>query len=304
MPITLWLCSLRMTIEIRHLRCFLAIAAEGNVTRAAAQLHLTQPAMSRSLAQLERTLGVALVSRSTHHLELTEAGVRFVPEATAAVRAFDLAVSLPWLSTTPMRVGYTWSGGAVASALVRRWNISYPDRPIVVARSEERLAGLDIGEVDAAITRGPVADLGLRCCVLVEERRVAVLPVDHRLAAEAAVSLADLASERLVVSSRAGMTTPDLWPQGRRPTVVADRPTTDDWLVSIASGFGIGVSVESTATLHPHPQVRFVPLLDAPPVPLLLVWPDRGGHRFLGDLVGLADVFRRADRVTPDAGGA
>ncbi|WP_369215861.1 helix-turn-helix domain-containing protein, partial [Streptomyces flavofungini] len=63
-----------MTIELRHLRAFLAIADEGNVTRAAARLRLSQPALSRTLRQLEDHLGALLADRSTHHLELTARG--------------------------------------------------------------------------------------------------------------------------------------------------------------------------------------------------------------------------------------
>src|SRR5260370_13430155 len=77
MPDGFWLCLPGMTIELRHLRCFAAIAEEGNLTRAAARLHLTQPALSRTLRQLEAHLGILLVDRSTHHLQLTEAGEGF-----------------------------------------------------------------------------------------------------------------------------------------------------------------------------------------------------------------------------------
>ena len=74
MPNARRLCSGVMTADLRHLRAFLAIAAEGSVTRAAARLHVTQPALSRTLRQLEQHLGVRLVDRSTHHLRLTAAG--------------------------------------------------------------------------------------------------------------------------------------------------------------------------------------------------------------------------------------
>src|SRR5258705_1886537 len=81
MPIRRRLCSTHMIVELRHLRCFLAIAKEGNLTRAAARLHLTQPALSRTLQQLEASLGLRLVDRSTHHLALTAAGQAFRDKA-------------------------------------------------------------------------------------------------------------------------------------------------------------------------------------------------------------------------------
>ncbi|NEB77822.1 LysR family transcriptional regulator, partial [Streptomyces sp. SID14478] len=80
-------------IELRHLRCFLAVADEGSVTRAAPVLHLTQPAVSRTLAALETGLGVRLVDRSTHHLALTPEGRAFREKAAAAVAAFEEALA-------------------------------------------------------------------------------------------------------------------------------------------------------------------------------------------------------------------
>ncbi|NUS12178.1 MAG: LysR family transcriptional regulator, partial [Streptomyces sp.] len=76
-----------MTIELRHLRAFLVIAEEGNITRAAARLRLSQPALSRTLRQLEDHLGGRLVDRSTHHLELTAEGRTFRDKAAAALAA-------------------------------------------------------------------------------------------------------------------------------------------------------------------------------------------------------------------------
>ncbi|WP_159041797.1 LysR family transcriptional regulator, partial [Streptomyces aureus] len=78
-----------MSIELRHLRCFLAIAEESSLTRAAARLHLTQPAVSRTLAALEHHLGARLVDRSTHHLALTAEGRAFQDRAAAALAAFE-----------------------------------------------------------------------------------------------------------------------------------------------------------------------------------------------------------------------
>src|SRR6185312_9689108 len=89
MPVHERLCSADMTAELRHLRAFVAIADEENITRAAARLHLTQPALSRTLQQLEAHLGVRLVERSTHHLRLTAPGRAFTDRARAAVTAVD-----------------------------------------------------------------------------------------------------------------------------------------------------------------------------------------------------------------------
>jgi DNA-binding transcriptional LysR family regulator len=286
-----------MNVEVRHLRAFLAIAEEGNVTRAAARLHLTQPALSRTLAQLEQQVGSQLVDRSTHHLRLTAAGTRFQVTAAGALRAFDLALASVVADIPRLRLGHTWSAAGYTAAIVRGWNQTQPDRPMVVLRSDERTGGLAHGDVDIALVHGPVTDPALRTCLIDSEVRVAAVPAGHRLAAQASVTLVDLATEGLVVNTVAGTTTPELWPEGARPQVVADSSRIDDWLIAIAAGTGVGVTAASTATLHPHPGVAFVPLSGVPPIPLLLAWPARDPHPDVRELVRVAQRATRAGSV-------
>jgi len=290
-----------MTVEIRHLRCFLAIADEGNLTRAAARLSFSQPALSRTLAQLEREVGARLVDRSTHHLELTDAGRRFERSALDAVRAFDRAVASATQPVRPLRLGHSWSAGTYLSAIVRGWNASRPAPALVVVRSEDRSAGLTTGTADVALTRGPIDRKRFRSVVIDEEPRVAVLHADHPLSRRRKLRLADLSDEPLVQTS-VGTTTPELWPAGHRPKVAIEVSTVDDWLVAIASGIGFGVSVVSTAVLHPHPDVRYVALVDSPPVPLFLAWPRTGEHPSLEEFVRIARAATAPLRHEPVAG--
>lgn len=131
--------------------------------------------------------------------------------------------------------------------------------------------------MDAALTRGPIDRSRYRSVTVDNEQRVAVLHRSHPLARRKRLTLADLSGDPVIVTT-VGTTTPELWPAGARPAVGAEATTLDDWLVAIASGLGFGVSVASTAQLHQHPDVRYVPIADAPPVPLLLAWPRRGPH--------------------------
>jgi DNA-binding transcriptional LysR family regulator len=98
-----------MTMELRHLRCFLAIAEEGTLTRAATRLHLTQPVVSRTLRQLEDHLGVRLIDRSTHHLGLTAAGHAFQIRAASALAAADAAFDPSQQGAWPLRLGHAWT---------------------------------------------------------------------------------------------------------------------------------------------------------------------------------------------------
>ncbi|MBI5088347.1 MAG: LysR family transcriptional regulator [Actinobacteria bacterium] len=276
-----------MTVEIRHLRAFLAIAEERNLTRAANRLHLTQPALSRTLAQLERLLEVRLVDRSTHHVELTEVGQRFEQRAFDAVRSFETALADVTGRGLPLRLGHSWSAGIHLAAILRAWNAQPRPCDIVVIRRDDRSAGLTSGAVDAALTRGPLDSARFRSVVIDRELRMAVLHRSHPLARRRHLRLDELSREPLVATS-VGVTTPELWPEGQRPIVSTEVSTVDDWLVAIASGAGFGVTVASTAKLHPHPDVRYVPVDDAPLVALLLGWPRRGAHPALAELRRLA----------------
>jgi DNA-binding transcriptional LysR family regulator len=71
--------------------------------------------------------------------------------------------------------------------------------------------------------------------------------------------------------------------------VVARRVrTVEDWLIAIAAGQGVGLTAASTAQLHPHPGVVFVPVTDAPAMPVLLGWRDGPGHPARADFVAVA----------------
>ncbi|MFI8963851.1 LysR family transcriptional regulator [Streptomyces sp. NPDC053493] len=299
MPIGLRLCSARMprtSIELRHLRRFLAIAEEGSLTRAAARLHLTQPAVSRTLAALEKHLGVRLVDRSTHHLALTPEGHAFRDRAASAVAAFDTAVAPGPPHHRPLRLGHAWSAfGPYTTPLLRRWQREHPETPLELRRVDDRTAGLLRGEVDAALLRGPVELPGLATEELLTETRVAAVPSDSPLAARPELRLADLAAETAVLNPVSGTTTLDLWPPDTRPRATLTVANTDDWLTAIAAGRGIGVSAASTAALHPHPGVTYRPLPDAPPLPVLLAWRPTAPHPATAALVSLAREIATAD---------
>jgi DNA-binding transcriptional LysR family regulator len=278
-----------MSIELRHLRCFLAVAEESSVTRAAARLGLSQPSVSRALAALEQHLAVRLVDRSTHHLELTAEGRAFRDRAAAAVTAFDEALDAGRLPHRPLRLGHAWSAlGPYTTPLLRRWRTEHPDTALELLRIDDRTAGLARGEVDAAVLRGPVDIAGMATELLFTEPRVAAVPSDDPLAARVSLTLADLAAGPVVLNTVSGLTTLDLWPPRIRPTATVTVANTDDWLTAIAAGRGVGASVASTAQTHAHRGVTYRPLSDAPRVPVFLAWRSSSPHPAVRHLVALA----------------
>lgn len=279
-----------MTVDVRHLRAFLAIAGEGTITRAAARLHMTQPALSRTLRQLETHLGVRLIDRSTHHLRLTAAGHAFQPRAAAAVAAVDEALDPGRAGTCPLRLGHAWSAmGEHTTSLLRRWKHEHPHTPLQLLRVDGRTAGLDRGAVDVAVIRGR-ADLpdDVHTVALRTEPRIAAVAADSTLTGKPRLSLHDLRTEPIAVNTVAGTTTLDLWPPDAAPTVTVEVANTDDWLAAITTGHAVGVTTTATAAMYPNPAVVYLPLVDAPAVTVHLAWKEPPGHPAVPDLIALA----------------
>jgi DNA-binding transcriptional LysR family regulator len=277
-----------MSVELRHLRALVAIAEEGTLTAAAARLRITQPALSRTLRQLEVRVGTTLVDRSTRHATPTPAGVELCERARAILSAVDEAVAAAATTRRPLRLGYSWAAlGRYTAPLLRSWRERYPDDdPVQVHRVEDRTGGLARGLVDVAVIRGEpddarlaaaLRDARLRAQAVATEARLAVLPGGHPLARRRAVTLADLAHE-VIASTSYGTTTLDLWPSEHRPKGTLEVNNVDEWLTVIATGAAVGVTPAATRYVHAYPGVRYVPLSDAPPVTVFLIWPRRPSH--------------------------
>jgi DNA-binding transcriptional LysR family regulator len=282
-----------MSVELRHLRAFVAIAEEGTITAAAQRLHVGQPALSRTLSQLESHLGVRLVDRSTHHLELTVAGRGYLPRVRAALASVQAALEPALADGWPLRLGHAWSAfGEYTAVLLRRWNGEHPRVPLRLLQIENRTAGLAQGRVDVALVRGESTDgwdreAWIRSELLLTESRVAVVPSDSPLASRPDLELADLADYPVAVSESAGTTTGKLWPPARRPTITLVQ-SIEEWLVTIASGRAVGVSSEATARVHPYPGVVYRPLRDAPVLPVRLAWTEPPTHPAVSELIRVA----------------
>lgn len=285
-----------MGVGLRHLRAFAAIAEEGSITAAARRLSITQPALSRTLAQFERALGSRLVDRSTSYLTLSPDGRALLPQVLMALAAVDDVLEPVRGRSRPLRVGHAWSAaGPYTAAVLQEWARRQPDVPIRIRRLDDRYAGLTRGLVDLAFLRGHVEADGIEHEPLYTEPRVAVLPASHALASQASLSMPDLAGDGVVVDAVSEPVLENLWPSGTRPEVAARVDTLEDWLAQIAAGRGIGVTAASTAELHGRPDVAFVPLRDAPPMPVCLAWRQGQGHPARAAFRALAqDVVRSA----------
>ncbi|MEU9486326.1 LysR family transcriptional regulator [Streptomyces decoyicus] len=273
-----------MGIELHHLRGFLAIAEEQHFTRAAARLHLSQPSLSRNLRRLEEQLGVRLLERTTRRVTLTPAGERLYRQLAYLLPRLEEALR-PDRADEVLRLGFTWGfpAGWAHEAMDRFHELTRAR--VVPIRRDEPLAGLDRGDADLAILRGPVTTPGIRSVTLLHEDRIVAVASHSPLARRDRILWSELPDLPLVINTVSGTTRLEDWPAERRPRLAATCTNFDEWLESVAAGHGVGVVPESVADRHIHPSVVFVRLLDAPPVPLQLAFPRQGAHPLTAEFV-------------------
>jgi DNA-binding transcriptional LysR family regulator len=193
-------------MTLLQLRLLLAVADHGGFTAAAERMGMSQPAVSRSIAALERELGTALMIRHRDGVTLTEAGARAVAHADEALRHTDLlraevaAVSGQVTGTLRLASLPTATGTLVASHL-RTFTERYPQvRVRLLEGSDQEVRDwLDQGAADVGVVTLPAP--GLQTVPLDSHDMVAVLPADHRLANRAAITFRALEDESFILST-------------------------------------------------------------------------------------------------------
>ncbi len=262
----------RMDVELRQLRCLVAIVDEGTFTDAAFALDVSQAAVSRTLASLEKALGVRLLRRTSREVTPTGTGLRVVAHARRVLAEVDDLVREATSGHARVRIGYAWSAlGRHTVAFQRRWADLHPETDLHLVRVNSGTAGLAEGACDLAVVRRPVDDRRFDSAILGLERRLCAVAADDPLARRRSVRLADLAGRTLLVDRRTGTTTADLWPPDSRPAI-EETHDIDDWLNVISAGRGIGMTAESTANQYPRPGVVYRPVRDAEPIAVRLAW--------------------------------
>jgi DNA-binding transcriptional LysR family regulator len=259
-------------VELRQLRRLVAIVDEGTFTDAALSLGVSQAAVSRTLASLERALGVRLLRRTSREVTPTPTGLRVVAHARRVLAEVDDLVRDATSGHAQLRVGYAWAAfGRHTLGFQRRWSRERPETDLHLVRVNSPSAGLAEGACDLAVVRRPLDDRRFESAIVGLERRLCAMAADDPLARRRSVRLADLAGRTLLVDRRTGTTTPDLWPPEARPAV-EETHDVDDWLNVIATGRCIGMTAESTADQYRRPGVVYRPVRDGEPIAVRLAW--------------------------------
>jgi LysR family hca operon transcriptional activator len=195
-------------MELRHLRYFVAVAEEGNLTVAAdRRLHTSQPSLSRQIRDLEYEVGAALLTRSARGVELTAAGRAFLDHARLVLAQVDAASEAARRAAHPARktfaIGFqtghemNWLSAAMH---VLRDELQHTEITISSGYSPDLADALVRGRLDVAFLRvEPQLDLEYR--VVTEEPLVVLMPSDHRLTARESIRPQDIVGEIFIAGS-------------------------------------------------------------------------------------------------------
>lgn len=265
-------------MELRLLRYFVTVAEERHFGRAAARLHIAQPALSQQIRSLEHSLGVQLLERTTRKVEITDPGRMLLDEANRILRRADSLehrmrrVAAGELGV--LRVGFVNSAAFDAlPRIVRAFQEAHPHVGLELTEmtTTTQLNEFSNGNLDVGIGRDAVPDdatsAGVTVSDLTQERLIVAVPSRHPLAAKRRVAAVDLAGEALIAlpASRA----PGVYQAvealcagaGFRltPTLTALQFTTALGLT--AAGLGLTVVPECARSFHPS-GLTFRPLTD------------------------------------------
>ncbi|MFC7342009.1 LysR family transcriptional regulator [Saccharopolyspora griseoalba] len=280
-------------MEVRRLRYLVRLAEHGSFTRAAAALHIAQPALSQQIRLLERELGAQLVDRRSTGIALTQVGEVAVAEARHVLDRLDRAERNIREAATgragQLRIAYTRSApGGVAADLVDRFRVRHPaiELALTTGWTARNIADLRAGSLDAAFVRPPLDLPDLRCGALATEELLLVVPAKHPLASARTVRREQIEDEPVVLWPREnapGMydrIVDQLWP-GSSPRVVREEPDDEQLVRAVADDAGIApVPAPRARTLRtrgvrlkhlsaPRPAVELALAYHADPGPVL-----------------------------------
>jgi len=194
-----------MSIDLRHLRAFLVLGNELHFGRAADNLRIAQPALSKTIQQLEAEIGAPLLIRSTRRVELTEAGKVFLTEISGITGQIDLAVAKTRKAARglqgELRVAYTdFAINGKLPEFLRDFNLAHPDihLDLIFMPTVRQHVAILQNTIDVGFMYGEFDHQATDSLVFDENEYVVVLASDHPLAKKETLTLAELKDEKFV----------------------------------------------------------------------------------------------------------
>jgi len=261
-----------MPLSLRLLRVFVAVAHRQSFTRAAEQLGLTQPGVSKSVRELERQAGARLVERTPTGVTLTEAGTVLLGHARAILAeeraAEDAMHALRGLSRGALRIGASSTIATyILPAFVQQFSVQHPaiELTLQTARSRAVASALVEQQLDIGLIEAPVPDDSrLKIVPWRDDELVVVAAPSHPLAPQAPIPIAALANEMLVVRERGSGTRRIVLDMLKAHGVTPQRTLGADSVESIKHlvASGLGLSIISRAAIEDMLALRRLVVLE------------------------------------------
>ena len=294
-----------MSIELRHLRSFVAVAEELSFTRAAERLHLAQQALSAQIRQLEQLIGATLFIRTTRRVELTPAGRALLERAPALLEAVDAAVEAA-VQADRSEAGEL-SVGLLATApldftprLLRAFAARHPDVDVSVRSYpfDDPSGGVRDRAADVSLVWLPFSTDGLVCEPLFSDPRMAVLPASHPLAAREELEVGDLLDEPVVWIDDMDPVARDFWVLADHrdgpPRIGAHITGFDDMFAAVRAGQAIAASPASVVGGLPFADLAVRPVRGLAPAQVAVCrradTPNPAAELFARTAVGVRDA--------------
>jgi LysR family transcriptional regulator, benzoate and cis,cis-muconate-responsive activator of ben and cat genes len=293
----------RGATTLQQLRCFVAVAEEGQITRAASRLHLAQPALSNAIDKLESHLGVKLLERHARGVRLTPGGEAFLGKARAALAAVadaeQVAQSAAGLDAGLLELGFIGPPPPMkAPGMLAAFTETHPQVEVCFRElpfpSGSSSSWLE--QIDVAFCHPPELSAGIAVRALRNEPRVLLAPNDHPLAARGELAVADvldatfLAYHPDVQPSWAAFHSLDDHRGGPPQAMTAERARTSlEMLAMLASGRGVTTLPECDAEVIPKvlPSVVTLPISDARPFTLAMTWREEAHNPHIAALAAI-----------------
>jgi len=284
-----------MHVSLRQLRVFEAVARHNSYTRAAEELHLSQPAVSMQVRQLEDEIGLSLFERLGKQVVLTEAGREVFHYSRAIGQSLremeEVLESLKGVSRGSLRIAVASTVNYFAPRLMAIFQQRHPGigLRLDVTNRESLVQMLDSNSVDLVLMGVPPRNVEVEAEAFMDNPLVVIAPPDHLLAGERAIPLARLAEETFVMREEGSGTRQAMerFFSERGQTIRHGMQMTRNEAVKQAVRSGLGLSVVSLHTIELELETRRLVTLDVEGFPDRRQW-------YL--------VYRRGKRLSPAAG--
>ncbi len=295
------------SLQLRHIRSFLAVAERRSFVEAASHLGVSQPALSQTISHFEQVLGVKLFTRTTRHVELTESGQKLLKKSgdldLEIKRYFKELKDIRDSAGSTIRIGYLIGTGVqIIPEAIRRFEEKFPNVKVDLAEFDFNRpdVGLREGEVDCAIVRPPIGLDDIQLDHLFHEGCVVCLAEGHPLAAFDSLTIAQIEDVPVVAAPGSGVWR-DYWLARDLRTreslnIAVEAATLDSELQAVATRKGLSITAESTAKFYARPGVTFRPLTDMDDCSVAIGYRSGGNPRaldFVKILKKVAEGFRR-----------